>query len=62
MRPEDIVTPTQAARLFGVPAPTVRSWIHRAGLKPLGKIGPYNVYDPQALAALERDMRYHPVA
>src|SRR5690606_36352447 len=62
MRPQDIVTPTQAAHLFGVPPSTVRSWIHRRRTQPLGRIGRYNVNDLQTLAEVERDMRYHPTA
>lgn len=62
MRPQDIVTPTQAAHLFGVPPSTVRSWIHRRRIQPLGRIGRYNVYDLQTLAEVERDMRYRPTA
>ena len=57
MRPEDVVTPSAAAKVFGVPACTVRKWIQRKGVKPLGKIGRYNVYDYAELAAIERDMR-----
>ena len=56
-QPHDVVTPTQAADLFGVPASTVRSWIRRRGLQPLGRIGRYNRYDYRELAAIERDMR-----
>ncbi|MEV0994637.1 helix-turn-helix domain-containing protein [Nonomuraea sp. NPDC050202] len=56
-QPHDVVTPTQAAELFGVPASTVRSWIRRHQLEPLGRIGRYNRYDYRELAAIERDMR-----
>ena len=55
--PHDVVTPSQAAEIFGVPAGTVRSWISRRGLKPLGRIGRYNRYDYRELAEIERDMR-----
>ena len=57
MRPQDIVLPSQAADIFGVPAATVRKWIQRKGIQPLGKLGRYNAYDLQALAEVERDMR-----
>ncbi|MFF5206009.1 MerR family transcriptional regulator [Streptosporangium sp. NPDC000396] len=53
-QPHDVVTPTQVAREWGIPAGTVRSWISRAGLEPLGRIGRYNVYDYRQLAELER--------
>lgn len=56
-QPRDVVTPTQAAEIFGVPASTVRSWIRRRQLKPLGAIGRYNRYDYRELAEIERDMR-----
>jgi hypothetical protein len=53
IEPGDIVTPTQAARLLGIPAETVRTWIHRYGIRPLGKIGRWNVYDFREIAAIE---------
>jgi hypothetical protein len=56
-QPHDVVTPSQAAEIFGVPASTVRTWIARRGVKPLGKIGRYNRYDFRELAEIERDMR-----
>lgn len=58
--PSEVVTPSQAAERFGVPAGTVRSWISRSNVKPLGKIGRYNVYDHRDLARLECQMRYRP--
>lgn len=58
MRPADVVTPSQAAKHFGVKAPTLRQWIHRKGVRPLGKIGRYNVYDFAELAAIEREMSH----
>ncbi|GIH70324.1 MerR family transcriptional regulator [Sphaerimonospora thailandensis] len=57
MQPHDVVTPSKAAAIFGIPAGTLRSWIHRKGIQPLGKIGPYNAYNYQELADLEREMR-----
>lgn len=56
-QPHDVVTPTQAAEMFGVPPSTVRSWIRRRKLEPLGRIGRYNRYDYRQLAEIERDMR-----
>jgi DNA-binding transcriptional MerR regulator len=56
-QPHDVVTPSQAAELFGVPASTVRSWIRRRKVQPLGAIGRYNRYDYRELAEIERDMR-----
>jgi DNA-binding transcriptional MerR regulator len=53
IEPEDIVTPSQAARLLGVPASTVRTWIERYGVESLGKIGRWNVYDFREIAAIE---------
>ncbi len=60
--PEEVVTPTQAAERLGVPASTVRSWISRRGIEPLGAIGRYNVYDYRVLARVEAEMRYQPAA
>lgn len=60
--PEEVVTPTQAAERLGVPAGTVRSWISRRGIEPLGAIGRYNVYDYRAIARVEAEMRYRPDA
>lgn len=56
-QPHHVVTPSQAAEMFGVPAATVRSWIRRRKLQPLGAIGRYNRYDYRELAEIERDMR-----
>ena len=53
IEPEDIVTPTQAAKHLGVPASTVRTWIERNDVEPLGKIGRWNVYDYREIAAIE---------
>lgn len=58
--PSEVVTPTQAAARFGVPPGTVRSWISRRKIKPLGQIGRYNVYDYRDLAKVECEMRYRP--
>lgn len=61
-QPHDVVTPTEAAKIFGVPASTVRSWIRRKQLKPLGAIGRYNRYDYRDLAEIEAEMRFKPSA
>ena len=53
IEPQDVVTPTQAARLLGIPAETVRTWIRRHGIEPLGVIGRWNVYDYREIAAVE---------
>ncbi|WP_433364114.1 MerR family transcriptional regulator [Streptosporangium sp. CA-115845] len=59
--PSEVVTPSQAAERFGVPPGTVRSWISRSDdVRPLGKIGRYNVYDYRDLARLECQMRFRP--
>jgi hypothetical protein len=53
IEPEDIMTPAQAGRLLDVPASTIRTWIQRYGLEPLGKIGRWPVYDYRELAAID---------
>lgn len=58
--PSEVVTPSQAAARFGVPAGTVRSWISRRRIKPIGAIGRYNVYDYRVLAKVEFEMNYQP--
>ncbi|MEV7013311.1 helix-turn-helix domain-containing protein [Streptosporangium sp. NPDC051022] len=58
--PSEVVTPSQAAERFGIPAGTVRSWISRRKIKPLGTIGRYNVYDYRVLARIEYEMNYLP--
>lgn len=57
IQPRDVVTPSQAARIFGIPASTMRSWIRRKKIKTLGQIGRYNTYDYRELADLEASMR-----
>ncbi|MGI5161408.1 hypothetical protein [Microbispora sp. CA-102843] len=57
VQPQDLVTPSQFGAVCGVPAGTVRSWISRKRIQPVGRIGPYNVYDFLELADLEREMR-----
>lgn len=52
-----IVTPTEFAERLRISPSTVRSWIRRRGLEPLGQRGRYNVYDYRLLAEVERDMR-----
>lgn len=58
--PSEVVTPSQAAARFGIPAGTVRSWISRRKIEPLGTIGRYNVYDYRVLARIEYEMNYLP--
>lgn len=60
---DDLVTPAQAGRLLGVPAGTVRIWIHRSEeilgrkVEPLGRLGRWPAYDYNDLAALDAVMR-----
>jgi DNA-binding transcriptional MerR regulator len=54
---EDIVLPTAAARRLGVPASTIRTWIHRYGVEPLGTIGRWQVYDFRDIAVIEAGLR-----
>ncbi len=60
--PSEVVTPSQAAKMWDIPAGTVRSWISRRGIKPIGTIGRYNVYDYRELARVEAEMRYDPAS
>ena len=53
----DLVTPAQAARLLGVPLPTVRSWIHRNGIESLGILGRWPAYDFNEIAAVDAALR-----
>ena len=57
MEPDDLVTPAQAARLLGVPLGTVRSWISRNGIRPLGAIGRWPAYDYNDVAAVDAALR-----
>jgi hypothetical protein len=57
LEPDDLVTPAQAAALLGVPAGTVWSWIHRYEIRPLGKLGQWNVYDYNDIAAVDARLR-----
>lgn len=57
IEPEDIVTPSQAGHILGVPASTIRTWIERYGLEPLGKLGRWNAYDFREIAAVEAALR-----
>lgn len=56
---DDLVTPMRAAELLGddVTANLVRVWIHRYGIKPLGKIGRWDVYDYNDIAAVDAARR-----
>lgn len=51
--PCDVVTPSTAAKRLGIPAGTVRSWISRYRIEPLGKIGRVNVYNYIDIARIE---------
>lgn len=63
MEPGDLVTPARAARTFGVPLATMRSWIRRSesiiGRKAesLGMLGRWPAYDYEDLADLDAEMR-----
>jgi hypothetical protein len=63
LEPADLVTPARFAAQAGLSAPTVRVWIHRSEriigrkVEPLGHLGPYEAYDWNDLAGLEREMR-----
>lgn len=57
MEPDDLVTPAQAAGLLGVPAGTVRQWIHRYGIEPLGTDGRWPRYDYNDIAAVDARLR-----
>lgn len=60
---DDLVTPSAAARILGIPASTVRTWIERSGdilgrkVEPLGTLGRWPAYDFNDLAALDAEMR-----
>lgn len=62
IEPDDLVTPTQAADLLGVPASTVRTWIQRYGIERLGFIGRWPVYDYREIAAIEARSRQPKIA
>lgn len=53
IEPEDILTPSQIAKLLGIPAATVRSWIRRYEVESLGMIGRWPVYDYREIAAID---------
>jgi uncharacterized protein YjcR len=57
LEPGDLVTPTQAARMLAVNPVTVRSWIHRYGLEPLGNLGRWPAYDFNEIATVEAALR-----
>lgn len=54
---DDLVTPAAAAKLLGVPASTVRTWIQRYRIEQLGTLGRWPAYDYQAIAAVEAARR-----
>lgn len=53
---DDLVTPAGAARILRVPAATVRSWIHRNGIEPLGMLGRWPAYDFNQIAVIKARM------
>lgn len=59
----DLVKPSVFARAAGIEPPTMRKWIQRSEsiigrkVEPLGHLGPYETYDWNDLAELEREMR-----
>lgn len=63
LEPDDLVTPAQAARKFGVPLATMRSWIRRSEqiigrkVEPLGHLGRWPAYDYDDLAELDAQLR-----
>jgi hypothetical protein len=54
---DDLVTPAGAARILGVPASTVRTWIGRNDLEPLGFLGRWPAYDFNEIAVIAARMR-----
>jgi hypothetical protein len=57
LHPDDLVTPTRAARILGVPPSTVRTWIDRNGIEPLGQLGRWPAYDYNEIAKVAARMR-----
>lgn len=54
---DDLVTPSAAARVLSVPASTVRTWIERYDIKPLGSLGRWPAYDFNEIAAIDAALR-----
>lgn len=54
---DQVVTPAEAAARLGKPASTVRVWIMRYQIEPVGVIKGRNVYDYRELAQIEAKMR-----
>ena len=58
----DLVKPSVFARAAGIDPVLMRKWIQRSEsilgrkVEPLGTLGPYETYDWNDLAALEREM------
>lgn len=57
LEPDDLVTPAQAAELLGRDPNTVRVWIHRYGIEPLGSDGRWLRYDYNEIAAVDARLR-----
>ena len=51
------MTPAQIGRILGIPASTVSTWIGRYGVEPLGVVGRWQVYDFNAIAAIDAQRR-----
>jgi hypothetical protein len=57
LEPDDLVTPASAALILGVPASTVRTWIDRYGIEPLGVLSRWPAYDYNDIAAVDARLR-----
>jgi hypothetical protein len=57
LEPDDLMTPAQIGRTLGVPASTVRTWIERYGIEPLGMLGRWPAYDYNEVAAIDAARR-----
>jgi hypothetical protein len=57
LHPDDLVTPTRAGQQLGVKPSTVRTWIERYGIEPLGHLGRWPAYDFNDIAAVQAKRR-----
>jgi hypothetical protein len=57
LEPDDLMTPVQISRTLDVPASTVRTWIDRYGIEPLGTLGRWPAYDYDEIAAIDAALR-----
>lgn len=53
--PPPPITAAQAAELFGVPLATIRKWVQRGYLKPVGKAGRAHLYETWAVRSAQQD-------